>query len=197
MKKRLEQRSGKTVTYKVDPDTAVAQGAAIFASTLNVPAETSGNNLPVPFNSIAGSIVISDVTSQSLGVIALDGKFSNRKCNTIIIPNNTKIPAKRSQTFWTVVDNQTQVLVEVTEGNDPELEFVKIIGSSTLQMPPYPKGSPIEIIYAYDADQTIYIEVIDKVAKQSLGTFEIERNFNLSSDQVADATGIVNSAMVD
>lgn len=197
VKKRLEQLSGKTVTYKVDPDTAVAQGAAIFASTLNVSAETSGSNLPVPFNSIAGNIVISDVTSQSLGVITVDGEFCNRKCNTIIIPNNTKIPAKKSQTVYTVVDNQTRVLVEVTEGNDPELEFVKIIGSSTLTMPPYPKNSPIEIIYAYDADQTIYIEVIDKVTNRSLGTFEIERNSNLSNDQVENATGIISSAMVD
>lgn len=197
VKKRLEQLSGKSVTYKVDPDTAVAQGAAIFASTLNVAAETQDNNLPVPFNSVAGSIVISDVTSQSLGVVTVDGEFSNRKYNTIIIPNNTKIPAKKSQIVYTVVDNQTQVLVEVTEGNDPELEFVKIIGSSTLKMPPYPKNSPIEIIYAYDADQTIYIEVIDKVTNLSLGTFEIERNSNLSGEQVVDATGIVSSAMVD
>jgi len=197
VKKRLEQISGKAVTYRVDPDTAVAQGAAIFASTLNAPVETSGSSLPIPFNSIRGNIVVSDVTSQSLGVVTVDGEFNDRKCNTIIIPNNTKIPAKKSQTFYTVVDNQTQVLVEVTEGNDPELEFVKSIGSSTLKMPPYPKNSPIEIIYAYDADQTIYIEVIDKVANQSLGTFEIERNSNLSSDQVANATGIVSSAMVD
>ncbi|MCM1264078.1 MAG: heat shock 70 family protein [Butyrivibrio sp.] len=197
VKKRLEQLSGKSVTYKVDPDTAVAQGAAIFASTLNATAETQDNNLPVPFNSVAGSIVISDVTSQSLGVVTVDGEFSNRKYNTIIIPNNTKIPAKKSQIVYTVVDNQTQVLVEVTEGNDPELEFVKIIGSSTLKMPPYPKNSPIEIIYAYDADQTIYIEVIDKVTNLSLGTFEIERNSNLSGEQVVDATGIVSSAMVD
>lgn len=197
VRKMLEKLSGKAVTYKVDPDTAVAQGAAIFASTLHEPEEASGSNLPVPFNSVAGSIVISDVTSQSLGVVTVDGEFSNKKCNTIIIPNNTKIPAKKSQTVYTVVDNQTRVLVEVTEGNDPELEFVKIIGSSTLTMPPYPKNSPIEIIYAYDADQTIYIEVIDKVANKSLGTFEIERNSNLSNDQVADATGIVSSAMVD
>ncbi len=197
VKKRLEHLSGKTVTYKVDPDTAVAQGAAIFASTLNLPSEASDSNLPVPFSSVTGNIVISDVTSQSLGVVTVDGDCSNRKCNTIIIPNNTKIPAKRSEIVYTVVDNQTQVLVEVTEGNDPELEFVKIIGSSTLKMPPYPKNSPIEIIYAYDADQTIYIEVIDKVTNQSLGTFEIERNSNLSNDQVADATGIVSSAMVD
>ena len=197
VKKRLEQLSGKTITYKIDPDTAVAQGAAIFASTLDVSDGASDSNVPVPFSGISGSIVISDVTSQSLGVVTLDGEFSNRKCNTIIIPNNTKIPAKKSQTVYTVVDNQTQVLVEVTEGNDSELEYVKIIGSSTLTMPPHPKNSPIEVIYAYDADQTIYIEVIDKVTNQSLGTFEIERNSNLSNDQVANATGIVSSAMVD
>lgn len=139
VKKRLEQLSGKTVTYKVDPDTVAAQGAAIFASTLHAFAETSDSNLPVPFNSVAGNIVISDITSQSLGVVTVDGAFGNQKYNTIIIPNNTKIPAKKSQIVYTVVDNQTQILVEVTEGNDHELEFVKVIGSSTLKMPPYPR----------------------------------------------------------
>ena len=74
---------------------------------------------------------------------------------------------------------------------------MKIIGSSTITMPAYPKHSPIEVIYAYDADQTIYIEVIDKVTNKSLGTFEIERASNLSNDQVANATGVVSTAMVD
>lgn len=197
VKKRLEHISGKTVTYKVDPDTAVAQGAAIFASTLKNMSKETVSDLPAPFSGLTSNITISDVTSQCLGVVTVDGDFNEKKRNTIIIPNNTKIPAKMSQTVYTVVDNQTQVLVEVTEGNDPELEYVKIIGSSTITMPAYPKHSPIEVIYAYDADQTIYIEVIDKVTNKSLGTFEIERASNLSNDQVANATGVVSTAMVD
>lgn len=197
VKRMLEAISGKQVSYKVDPDTAVAQGASIFASTLIPDISFSGNNELMPFNNITTAIAISDVTSQSLGVITVDGEDYGKKVNTIIIPNNTKIPAKKSQTVYTMVDNQTQVMVEVTEGNDPELEYVNVIGSGILDIPPYPKNSPVEVIYAYDADQTIYIEVIDKVSNKSLGTFEIERHSNLSNDEVINATGIIGSALVE
>lgn len=97
----------------------------------------------------------------------------------------------------TVYDQQTRILVEVTEGNDEDVEYVKVIGSKSLTIPAYPKGSPVEIIYAYDPDQTIYIEVIDKVTNQSLGTFQIDRTSNLSDDQVKDAISVVGKATVE
>ncbi len=197
VKSQLEKLSGKEITYQVDPDTAVARGAAIFASTLqNTDEQPTGGEL-VPFSGISKKLVISDVASQSLGVVTIDSANGNKLVNTIIIPNNTKIPVKRSETVYTVADNQIQIKIEVTEGNDPELEFVRIIGSSILSIPPYPKGSPVEIIYAYDPDQIIFIEVIDKVTNQSLGTFEIDRTANLSDDEVCTATGVVGQTIID
>lgn len=199
VKKLLEEISGKQIIYKVDPDTAVTQGAAIFASTLSV-AEVSGNETGVTKgerNGIAANLVISDVTSQSLGVITVEPNDYSKKVNTIIIPHNTKIPTKKSEIVSTVYDNQTEIKIDVTEGNDADVEYVRIIGSSILSMPAYPKGSPIEIIYAYDPDQVIYIEVIDKVTNSSLGTFEIERTSNLSDKEVIDAMGIVKGTTVD
>lgn len=201
VKKMLERLSGKEVTYKVDPDTAVALGAAVFASTLSGGDESAAgsesSNAIEPYSSIANKIVVSDVTSQSLGVITVDGYDHNRKVNTIIIPHNTKIPAKRSEIVYTLCDNQTRIEISVTEGNDPDIEYVKVIGSSVLEIPPYPKDSPVEVIYAYDADQTIYIEVIDKVSNQSLGTFEIDRTSNLSDEDVTNATALVRKMLVD
>ena len=199
VKKLLETLSGKEVTYKVDPDTAVALGAAIFASTLNSNGdidETQPTSLE-PYAGVTNMILVSDVTSQSLGVITVDNLDQNKKVNTIIIPHNTKIPAKRSEVVYTVCDNQTRVEISVTEGNDSDVEFVKVIGSSTLDIPPYPKNSPVEVIYAYDADQTIYIEVIDRVSNKSLGTFEIDRTSNLSEEDVNNASVLVSRTMVD
>ncbi len=198
----FETESGKTVAYKVNPDLAVAKGAAIFASTLDVNAPGEGDRGAA---GDAGSkkgldraaITISDVTSQSLGVITLESVSSNKKVNTIIIPHNTKIPAKKSVKVSTVYDQQTHILVEVTEGNDTEAEYVKVIGSKTLTIQAYPKGSPVEIIYAYDPDQTIYIEVIDKVTNQSLGTFQIDRTSNLSDEQMKNAISVIDSTTVD
>ena len=64
-------------------------------------------------------------------------------------------------------------------------------------MPAYPKNSPIEIIYAYDPDQTVYIEVIDKVTNKSLGNFEIDRTSNLSDAEVVNAMSVVKHSSVD
>ena len=71
------------------------------------------------------------------------------------------------------------------------------MGSAILSIPEYPKDSPVEVIYAYDPDQTIYIEVIDKVTNKSLGQFEIDRASNLTEEQVENATGIVGRATVE
>lgn len=195
VKKLLQEISGKTITYKVNPDLAVAQGAAVFASTLD--ADSEGSQGKYIGQGAGSDIRISDVTSQSLGVITLKSPTSGERENTIIIPHNTKIPTKKSVVAYTVSDNQTQILVEVTEGNDTELEFVKIIGSRSLPIPPHPQNSPVEIFYAYDPDQTVYIEVFDRVTDQSLGTFEIDRASNLTQEQVMDAISVVDNTLVD
>lgn len=199
VKKMLEQISGKEITYKVDPDTAVALGAATFASTLSnddLKKDNQSNN-EKPYDSITKKITVSDVTSQSLGVITVDPENNGKKMNTIIIPHNSKIPCKRSEVVYTVVENQTKIQIEVTEGDDEDVDFVKIIGNSLLTIPPYPKNSPVEIVYAYDPDQTVSIEVIDKVTDKSLGTFEIDRSSNLTDEQVTNATDIAKRTNID
>ena len=191
IKKMLERISGKEVTYKVDPDTAVARGAAIYASTFTPSPEQGGRTE----NKVAQNIVVSDVTSQSLGVISVDE--TGRKINSIIIPHNTKIPTRRSEIFYTVQEMQTQVMVEVTEGDETEVEFVKVIGHSLLSIPPYPKGAPIEVAFIYDADQTVAVEVVDKTTNRSLGRFRIERQSNLTDEQVKKATDIIRKTDIE
>lgn len=202
VKRWLEQISGKEVAYKVDPDTAVAKGAAIFASTLKEESGSKSSVIPMGLKSgedkeegIA-KLVISDVTSQSLGAVSWDTVLK-KEVNTVIIPNNTKIPAKCSQEFMTLEDNQTSLKLQVTEGNDSELEYVKIIGECFLRIPPYPAGSGVKVIYAYDPDQTVFIEVIDMVTNKSLGTFEVERTSNLSNEEMVHATDIVCKTNVE
>lgn len=192
VKKMLESISGKQITYKVDPDTAVAAGAAIFASTF---AKDEQSDVRTAQANDTTQISICDVTSQSLGVILVDDY--DRPYNQVIIRNNTKIPATCSQIAETVSDIQTQLLIQVTEGNDRELEYVKVVGKSMLSIPPYPKGAPIEIIYAYDPDQIVTIEVIDRTSGQSLGTFEVDRSSNMNEQQVAMAAHIVGNANVE
>ena len=187
VRRMLERVSGKKISYDIDPDLAVAKGAAIFASTLSD--EVTKSN-------IGKNITIKDVTSQSMGVITLD-TTNFKKINTIVIPRNSKLPALDSRTLATVVDSQDEIIVEVTEGDDTDIDYVKVIGSKTIKIPHYPKGSPIEVIYTYDPDQIIFVEVVDKVTDKSLGTFEVERKANMTESEVKYATDLLNKSDVD
>ena len=199
VKKMMERISDKKIVYKVDPDTAVAIGAAILANTMRETDEDRDNSESTAIEPYIGKgdIIVSDVTSQSLGVITVDRYNHSIKKNTIIIPHNTKIPTKKSRILHTIYDNQTKLDISVTEGDDEDVEYVKVIGNSLLDIPPYPNESPIEVVYAYDIDQTIYIEVIDKVSNKSLGTFEINRTSNLTDADVNQAIEIIGRMYID
>ena len=87
--------------------------------------------------------------------------------------------------------------MQVTEGDVEDVQFVNIIGRSTLSIPPYKRNSPVEIIYAYDPDQTISIEVIDLVTNKSLGTFEIDRVSNMTQAEVTKAIEVARHANIE
>ena len=199
VKKMVERISGKKVELDVNPDEAVALGAAVQAALESVK-EGGSDLVPTSGGTVdlfgRQGITISDVTSQSLGVIQLDSE-TNQDKNTIVIPRNSKIPTKLSVGGLTVVDNQTELRIQVTQGEDEDPAFVTQIGESILRIPPYPKGSPIEITFCYDEDQTVQIEVFDLTAKQSLGTFEIDRIANLDDEQVNTAATKISNLDVN
>ena len=160
-------------------DELVALGAAIQAS-LEV-----GSGQPAP---AAGVPKVLDVTSQALGTIALNEEGIPR--NSIIIPRNRKIPASEFDVFSTVRDGQTEVKVQVTQGDDEDPQYVRLVtkeGGQLFTIPPYPAGAPIRITFHYDIDQTIQVEVTDLTSNESLGTFEVDNVANLSDEEVAAA----------
>src|SRR5699024_520443 len=89
--KWLENLSGKTISREVDPDTVVAKGAAIFATTVSKRAENreTGSAAAGAGEVPAGDLVISDVTSQSLGIVSIDpaDPAGKKEVNSVIIPN--------------------------------------------------------------------------------------------------------------
>lgn len=160
-----------------NPDELVAMGAAIQAG---IEATASATSRP--------PITVSDVTSQAVGVLALNEDRQLR--NTIVVPRNTKIPAKGSEFFSTVVDGQTELRVQVVQGDDEDPQYVREItpaGGQLLAVPPYPAGAPIQLTLHYDVDQTISVELTDLNAQDSLGTFEIDNVANLTDDDVTTA----------
>ena len=141
-------------------------------------------------------ITIQDVTSQGLGTISVDND-TRQDINVVLIPRNTQIPCMKSEVFYTMHDNQQHIRVDVTQGDSNNPDFVAIIGATELQLPPHPEGSPVEIIYRYDIDQIVQVEVIDLTTHQSLGEFEIDRESNLDQGEVHEASAHVAGLTIE
>ncbi|MGB5961304.1 MAG: molecular chaperone DnaK [Coleofasciculaceae cyanobacterium] len=134
---------GKDPNQSVNPDEVVAVGAAIQAGVL------AGE---------VKDILLLDVTPLSLGVETLGGVM------TKIIPRNTTIPTKKSETFSTAVDGQSNVEIHVLQGEREMSNDNKSLGTFRLDgIPPAPRGVPqIEVIFDIDANGILNVTAKDK-----------------------------------
>eukprot|EP00003_Mantamonas_plastica_P016929 TRINITY_DN2833_c1_g2_i1.p1 TRINITY_DN2833_c1_g2~~TRINITY_DN2833_c1_g2_i1.p1 ORF type:complete len:711 (+),score=336.32 TRINITY_DN2833_c1_g2_i1:47-2179(+) len=123
---------GKEPSTGVDPDEAVAWGAAAQGALLSDTQESKG-------------FVLVDVTPLTLGMEDEDGIMVK------IIDRNTPIPVKKTSPFTTVVDNQRSVLFKVYEGERTLAKYNHQLGEFTLKVPPAPKGVP-EILVTFELD---------------------------------------------
>nr|BFD87442.1 Hsp70 family protein [Streptomyces sp. Xyl84] len=193
--------SGKEPERGISQDEVVALGAALVGLDAAVRAEEAaekrkyvGSGASVessPGDGLArltqGKVrSIKDVTSQSLGMVATDLDNHDRQYNAVIIPHNTPVPTKKSDTFYTLFDRQRRLRVQVTEGDDEDLAYVKKVGEGDIEIPRYPKGAPFEVFYSYDVDGIIHVEVKDGTTGKWLGEFELERPDNLSPDELTE-----------
>jgi molecular chaperone DnaK len=139
----VESIFGKTPSKSVNPDEAVAVGAAIQGGV---------------FTSQSKDILLLDVTPLSLGIETLGGVF------TKLINRNTTIPTKKSQIFSTAADGQTQVEIKVFQGEREMAADNKILGQfSLVGIPPAPRGVPqIEVTFDIDANGIVHVSARDK-----------------------------------
>jgi len=186
VREMMERISGKQASRSVNPNEAVALGAAIQVAVSS--AEAKGFEVDIYTGKAP---IISDVTSQALGVVMVNEHGHSE--NYIVIPRNTKIPTNGCQDGNTIVDNQEFIEVIVTQGEDSDINYTTVIGSKKLPIPPYPKGAPIRVAYNYDIDQTVFVELFDLTANKSIGTFEIDRANNLNEKEVSDAIAKIDS----
>ncbi|KAJ3403859.1 hypothetical protein CcCBS67573_g01548 [Chytriomyces confervae] len=138
---------GKDPSKAVNPDEAVAIGAAVQGGVL------SGE---------VNSILLLDVTPLSLGIETLGGVF------TPLINRNTTIPTKKSQVFSTAADGQTQVEIKVYQGERQLVKDNKLLGQFNLVgIPPAPRGVPqIEVTFDIDADGIVNVGAKDKATNK-------------------------------
>jgi molecular chaperone DnaK len=193
----ITKLSGKEPIRGVNPDEAVALGAAIQAHVVATPAKGLGpGQAPLP-GLPGGNPIINDVSAHGLGTIALNSERNSQRWNFVLIGRNTRIPAKGGDDFVTTVENQSQIEVVITQGDDTDPDEVETVGESTFQMPRYPKGSPIRIDISYDIDGMIHAEIFDGVTKRKLGDMHIEREANMTQEEIETATATMRKLEVN
>jgi len=191
----ITRLSGKEPVRGVNPDEAVALGAAIQAYAV---AEPEPGMVKAALPGLPGGIpVIHDVTVHGLGALALDADRNGELANFVLIPRNTRVPAKGSDTFSTVQENQRQVQVVITQGDEKEPGRVTQIGDSTYDLPPYPKGAPIRVDISYDFDGLIHAEISDGTSTKKLGDMKVKRAANLTPEELESATEMVRKLEVN
>ena len=143
VQKKVAEFFGKEARKDLNPDEAVAVGAAIQGSVL------SGDTTDV---------LLLDVTPLTLGIETLGG------VSTPLIEKNTTIPTQKSQTFSTAEDNQTAVTVHVIQGERTQASQNKSLGQFNLtDLPPAQRGTPqIEVSFDLDANGILNVSAKDK-----------------------------------
>ncbi|MER3456100.1 MAG: molecular chaperone DnaK [candidate division GAL15 bacterium] len=138
----VRRLTGKEPNKEVHPDEVVAIGAAIQAGVL------AGE---------VRDVVLLDVTPLSLGIETLGGVM------TVLIPRNTTIPTRKSETFTTAEDGQTQVEIHVLQGERPMARDNRTLGRFILDgIPPAPRGVPkIEVTFDIDANGILAVSAKD------------------------------------
>ncbi|MBQ0832034.1 molecular chaperone DnaK [Marinobacter sp.] len=164
VQKKVKEFFGKDARKDVNPDEAVAMGAAIQAAVL------SGD---------VKDVLLLDVTPLTLGIETMGGVA------TPVIDKNTTIPTKKSQTFSTAEDNQTAVTIHVVQGERKQATQNKSLGRFDLaDIPPASRGVPqIEVTFDIDANGILNVSAKDKATGKEQ-SIVIKASSGLNDDEI-------------
>ena len=163
--------NGKELNKSINPDEAVAYGAAVQAAILNGDAND---------NEKLNSCVLLDAVALSKGIETAGGVMTN------LIPRNTTIPTKKSQVFTTYADNQPGVNIQVFEGERAMTKDNRKLGTFNLDnIPPAPRGVPkIEVTFDVDANGILNVYAKDQATGKENHITITDNSGKLSAEEI-------------
>jgi len=150
VQRRLAEVFERPVDHSIDPDLCVALGAAVQSGLI------AGEPL--------GHILL-DVTAHSLGVKTIDQvdpETGDADYFSSIIRRNTKIPGRKAEAYYTVMENQSGVEVEVYQGESSSCGENTLVGHFRFPLKPAPAHSPVTVEFAYDKEGVVHVTVDQK-----------------------------------
>lgn len=188
----LQHVSGVNVSREVHPDEAVALGAAVQAALVARTMKPlsarkgsrggGGSDLTEAETGIK-EVNVTDVTAHSLGVVLLDRQ--RQPYNHIVVDRGTQLPTRAEVKFFTINDNQTYWAAQLTQGEDRDLRYAKIIGSGEIRFDSAKVADyPLLMRVAYDADGLIHAYVFDGNTGAPFGELHIKRESNLTPEEL-------------
>lgn len=186
----IQEETGIIPSSEVHPDEAVAIGAAYHAldvlKTQQSQAKDSGNttskvlNAEIPETSKKYSFT--DVTSHGIGIVITDE--NGNQINSVILPKNVQVPAEQTQFYQTTLPYQEKISIQVTQGEEEDLRYVTVIGTSDIEIAPREQLVGIEVTISCDENSIIHVRVFDQDLHRDLGEMHIDRVSNLTEEEV-------------
>ncbi|RDX70269.1 Heat shock cognate 70 kDa protein, partial [Mucuna pruriens] len=181
--------NGKDLCMSINPDEAVAYGAAVQAALLS----EGIKNVP--------NLVLMDITPLSLGISA-----GRDEIMSVVIPRNTTIPVRETKVYRTIEDNMPYVDISVYEGERTRATDNNLLGFFRLHgFPPAPRGHPVDVCFTVDANGILTVSAEEKTTgnknqitiindKERLSTEEIERLIQEAEKYQAEDTKFLKKA---
>ena len=176
VQRRLEAIFGFPPVTEVNLDEAVACGAAVYSGLSSL--RDGAAFIPAGVRSGLSDVRLVEVANHSYGTIVVSSDDETHRqilANDILIPKGSSLPCNEKRTYYTMVDGQQSIGVQITQGESTDPDHVNVIHQEDMDLPPNrPAGRPIEVTYSYDRNQRMACSFRDAESG-------VEMNVKLSS----------------